>query len=279
MKLTRYSELEDMVKLFASGKARLVLICSYAGTGKSFTALKILGEQDVCHVTTYSTSLQFYKRLYHAMENKQKIFIEDCESLFYDRNSISILKALTDSSPVRNIQWNSTTSKLEDTPQEFEVLDNPVLLTCNNLNALSKHLMPLVDRSHFVEFMPERTELLACMREIVNSNNGIEIGVKEKVYAIIEKYSTIVKHLSLRDFMRGCELYKYFQHDKAEEMLEKQLSIDVKLVQMRKAHENGKTTEQRLTRWKLLGYSERDFYRWQRVYKDCQTANKIQVYA
>lgn len=279
MKITTYAELEEMIRMFSSGRARLVLIHSPAGTGKTSTALNILDNSDFCHITTHCTSLAFYKKLYEAVLNKQKIFIEDCESLFFDKSSIAILKALTDSTPTRFVQWNSTTNKLEDTPKEFEI-DSPVLLTCNNISVISKYLQPLIDRSHFIEFEPERSELLNKMKEIVKSSNGLEREIRQKVYNAIESYSPTIKSISLRDFMRGIELYKHFNGSgKFEEMMERQLGIDKKLVQMKRIFEHTKTTQERLTRWRMLGFSERDFYRWSKTFKDCQTANKSQIYA
>lgn len=107
-----FDQLDTLVKSIGSGTNTALLITGQGGIGKSFGVGRVLKEvlglvkgEDYVIMKGSNSSFAMYRFLYN---NYDKIVIfDDCDSVFGEKDSLNILKAVLDSGVERIVSWDT----------------------------------------------------------------------------------------------------------------------------------------------------------------------------
>lgn len=157
-RITTYSGLKIFVEGFVDGKLPLLIVVGGQGLGKSEMFSRGLEGKHGCWMEGNMTSFGMYEQLY---KNRDKpVVIDDVDGLCFDRSSISLLKSLCQTKPVKRIRWGSNERYLEGQglPNEFETRSKVVVIT-NNWRALNRNVSAVEDRGSLIFFEPSVEEV------------------------------------------------------------------------------------------------------------------------
>jgi RecA/RadA recombinase len=113
---TLYGHLFKLVTMACTNKLRALLIYGGPGTGKTFTimqAVKKAGLQageDYVKLAGKVSAVELYKTLF-MFRKGGLVLLDDCDSVWKDKDSANILKAALDTSPVREISSATAMTK------------------------------------------------------------------------------------------------------------------------------------------------------------------------
>lgn len=109
---TLYGHLAQLVEFAADGKLKSLLIYGGPGTGKTFTIMKVVKDKgltpgkDYIKMSGKASPIKIYETLYMYRDGGMVIF-DDLDSMWRNEDATNILKAALDTSPVREISWDS----------------------------------------------------------------------------------------------------------------------------------------------------------------------------
>ena len=256
MEVETYEKLEIFIDRWIAGTIDLLIIQSEPGLGKSHLIKEKLKQAEHLAVNSHVTPLANYKQLY---TNKNKlVWFDDVYYIFLNKLNITLLKQLCETTEVKKVCYHTTSELIGEVPQEFTTTSK-VLISCNEIEGNNPHLKAVKDRGFCITFIPTRKELLQKMREVAINHHLLEDSEKQEVLNLIEYNHKNIKNLTLRDFVKGCQLYQYYKLkgiDWKQDFLN-MLGLKEKLVKMNELlvkHENDK---ERLTEWK---WSRQTFY-------------------
>jgi len=143
--ITTYQEIQTLYDDFQKGYYDLIIIQSLPGMGKTNLT------QNNTTINGHITPMQAYIT---AHKNKdQPIIIDDIQTLWKNPNMRDLLVTLCDTTPTKNIQWNSTA--LPPTiPTQFQTTSK-VLILCNNTKKIDEAIQ---SRAHTYHFQPTHQE-------------------------------------------------------------------------------------------------------------------------
>ena len=257
--VNNYKGVKDFLKMFSEKRTELVILESPQGLGKTFMIEEAMDGIDYLLLTSHVTPLENYKSLYH---NKHKsIVYEDIDNLLKSPISVSLFKQVTETKPIKTVQYHSSTSRLEGVPTSFETTSN-VLISCNKFNAKNENLLALVSRGFWIRFQPTQQEVLKKMQQIL-PHIEIELRAEQKkeVFKLIEKSAEFSQELNLRHLVRGLQLKKFSMEQEDfnwQSNLEKLLKVDTRLREVSKLRASRKPVQQQV---KEFSQSRATFYR------------------
>lgn len=144
---TLYGHLAQLVSMACKGSLRSLLIYGGPGTGKTFTIMKTVNEmglaknKDYVKLSGKASPVEIYKTLFMYRDGGLVIF-DDLDSMWRNEDATNILKAALDTSPVREISWQSN--------QTMNVSKMP--------EAMKQELFAKLDRQIAGEEEPEEAE-------------------------------------------------------------------------------------------------------------------------
>ncbi|HEX5091518.1 MAG TPA: hypothetical protein VFV84_02390 [Burkholderiales bacterium] len=175
----RFEGLKMYAEDIALGKLPALIISGAAGVGKTFTLMEILekmhGEGKVVFKRTagYVSTIEMYRILFEHRHEGNVVMFDDTDNVFYDDNSLNILKAACDSIPVRTVSYRtkSTVEVTEDDdldnwdveeqglPSEFEFKGTCVFVTNIDFHAylagprtrVTPHIEALLNRAKYLD--------------------------------------------------------------------------------------------------------------------------------
>ena len=157
MRIKTYKELEEYIKMFQKQNCDLLVIMSKAGLGKTTTLKKIMKNDEYIYVNTHSTPLKTYLTLYEKRDGP--VVFDDISEILKNNIMVSMLKSLADTSPIKELHYNTTSKLIGNAPESFKTTSNVCILV-NEFDIQNKSLAPLVDRGFYVEFLPNKDEIL-----------------------------------------------------------------------------------------------------------------------
>ena len=187
---TRFSFVEKLISMVASGVQPSAVITGQGGLGKTYTVTKTLTNAGYVDASTladfqvgqvvqrskmfvtvkgYSTAKGLFRTLFE--NNGSVIVFDDCDSVLKDPVALNLLKGALDSYGKRIISWNAD-MKDEDLPRSFDFTGKVVFISNKAQNDIDQAIrsrsmmidlaMTLdqkIDRMDFIsksdEFMPE----------------------------------------------------------------------------------------------------------------------------
>lgn len=231
----RFTMLKEMTKAVRRGDIRAMIVSGAPGVGKSHGIEEVLRRHDLVSAlggeTKYTvikgtiSALGLYAKLYEWRKRDQVIVFDDCDSIFYDDNSLNILKAALDSKAKRTINWNTDSHKLrnEGIPDSFDFEGSVIFVTNVNLGhvrsgRLKEHLMALESRCHYMDLTIHTTrEKILRIRQIMGDGMLKDSGLSAEVQSRVEQWvidnCDRLRELSLRTVAKTADLAKAFPNN------------------------------------------------------------------
>jgi hypothetical protein len=190
-----YKKLRQFLEAFAAGHINLLVLVGGWGLGKS-QLLHQLVNGEGCWIEGNASAFGFYSKLYEGRD--KTVIIDDVDGLYADRVSVSLLKSLCQTNPVKTISWISSPRflKREGLPPHFETKSR-VAIVGNEWKTLNKNVAALEDRGHVVIFEPGAKE--------VHEQAGDWFQDPE-IYEWFGKNLARVHYPSFRNYIRAAEL-------------------------------------------------------------------------
>jgi hypothetical protein len=216
----RFSFVEKLVKMVASGTQASAVITGQGGLGKTYTVMKTLdyaGYKDIsdlssfeagtavnmskCYTTVkgYSTAKGMYRTLFE--NNGGVIVFDDCDAVLKDPVALNILKGALDSYGRRIISWNAD-MRDEDLPRSFTFTGKVIFISnmnAENIDQAIRSRSMMIDLSMSSEQKIERMETLAGMEEFMPE---FEMAHKLDAVALIKELKDTAKDISLRTLIQ-----------------------------------------------------------------------------
>ena len=192
-----YDELERYVKAFAARHLNLLIVVGGPGLAKSQTVRRLAGER-VCWIEGNATAFGMYVALWRHKD--ELVIIDDVDNLYSDRCAVRLLKCLCQTDPVKQIAWQSGSSRLEreGVPRSFKT-QSRVALIANDWKTLNGNVEAVQDRGHVIVFEPTAEE--------VHRQVSRWFGDKE-ILKWFERHLHLVHRPSMRHYVRAAELKK-----------------------------------------------------------------------
>jgi len=191
VEIPEFDAMKQYIRMTALGHSNCAIINGEGGLGKSFTTIETLKEinADYALFTGYSTLLSFYKFLY---ENRDKIIVlDDTEGLLKDVRAIGLLKnALWEVDGRRQVEYNSSTSMLKDTPESFDFTGRIIFL-CNQIpNEGKRNMEALLSRALYYKIAFTFEQKMKILKKCISARTDLDPAQKQKIWDILNRYLT-----------------------------------------------------------------------------------------
>ena len=247
-----YKELKEYLEMFKKQNADLLIIMSKAGYGKTSLLKEVMGKTDYVYISTHSTPLKTYLNLFDKKDCP--VIFDDLDAIFSSSIMTSLLKSLADTSAIKELHYNTTSSLIGTVPKSFKTTSNVCILV-NEFNVNSPTLKPLIDRGFYISFCPSKKEILKKIKEITRYQN---IDDSEKcVLEFIEQNYQKIEDLSLRTFVKALQLFRD-NPLKWKEKFMNVIGLDEKVIEYLKLKDKYKTVEDMVKNYK---WSRATFFR------------------
>jgi hypothetical protein len=226
--------LTTMTRAVKNGHINAMIVSGPPGIGKSYGVESVL-EQDNIFETIADrapkfevirgavSSIGLYSKLYQYRERGNILVFDDSDSIFFDSDSLNILKSALNTSDHRFINWNkeSRTLRDEDVPNRFDFRAGVIFITnIKFANIRSKnlrdHLDALESRCHYIDLeMDTDREKMIWIKHLVNSQGMLdkykfEYGASDQIMDYIANNTANLRELSLRTVIKCADLFKMF---------------------------------------------------------------------
>lgn len=198
----------DAIRAVAEGRMRHLFVQGAQGIGKTFAASKILGVYEdkgdirVRRSAGRSTPLALYNDLFDMRHKRDITLFDDCDSVFENKDGLNLLKAATDTVPVRELAWASS-SKQVITPR-FTYEGSVVILT--NMDLSKDKFIPLTDRVHVLRLAVSPEEKIARIISILRTDTKFSQCHDDVTMWLIKNHQTLGPRLSVRTAIKALEL-------------------------------------------------------------------------
>jgi hypothetical protein len=245
IRVDKYKTLEDFVDMFAKGEAKLVILESEQGLGKTATIFSKLKGIKHLYLSSHITPLSNYIALY---DNRNlPVVYEDIDTLFRSPISVAMFKQLTDTKKVKEVQYHSTSHALS-VPVKFQTTSN-VLVSCNSMNTKNANMEALLSRGFYIQFQPNRKEIIDKMETILPNIDIVSLDTtkRDEVFNYIKKREPISTNFNLRHLVRGLQLKEYSLNNQSfawKNHLDSLLGVDYRLADINKLLNSKKSVRQ-----------------------------------
>jgi hypothetical protein len=225
----RFEILELMSKAACTGSCRSLIVSGPAGLGKSFQVEQTTTEYAddggrVKYIKGFMRATALYKSLYECRETGSVIVIDDADSVFFDTDSLNLLKGACDTTETRRIGWGAET-KMTDSdgdllPTSFEFNGSIVFITNYDFDnaiksghRLAEHFMALISRSHYIDLeMKSKRDYLVRIKQVIEAgmlkNRGFSDEASTEIVQYVMTNADKLRELSLRVVCKLADLYK-----------------------------------------------------------------------
>lgn len=226
----RFDILADLTKATITGEARAVIVSGPAGLGKSYTVEETVkdwdpNKQNHAIVKGFVKATGLYKLLYQYRHKGQVIVFDDADSIFYDDNSLNLLKASCDTNEERVISYLSEgilidEESAERIPRSFEFEGSIVFISNVDFDAmiakghkLAPHMEAMVSRAHYIDLaMKTKRDYLIRIKQVIGQgllrSKGYTAEMEKDVVKFIDDNSDKLRELSLRIALKIAALRK-----------------------------------------------------------------------
>lgn len=212
----RFSFVEKLVTMVATGVQPSAVITGSGGLGKTYTVTKTLennGYKDIsdlaefqvgsvvntrkCFTTVkgFSTAKGLYRTLFE--NNKSVIVFDDCDAVLKDPVALNLLKGALDSYGKRIISWNAD-MRDEDLPRSFNFEGRVIFISNMDQSKIDQAIRSrsmLIDLEMTTDQKIERMETISKMEEFLPEYDA---KVKADALALIREVKDECSEISLR---------------------------------------------------------------------------------
>lgn len=217
----RFGFIVDITTMVIKGESNSVIITGSGGLGKTYTVMECLrdagfeeatwaqpdddetiaGDYEV--VKGFITPKALYRRLY---ENRGRLIVfDDCDSVWDNPTTVSLLKAALDSYETRKISWFSESmTDDESLPQQFEFKGKIIFVSNLSLADLDQSIL---SRCLYVDVSMTPIEKIERIRTLAPKiRPDMSTDMKDEVITVLEKHKDSIGDLNIRTFLKGCEI-------------------------------------------------------------------------
>lgn len=189
-----YDDLHREVDAFVHNERTLLIVVGPPGTSKSTTIRKHVKNARI--IEGGSTPYRLYLELYEHKD--MPIILDDADKVFRDRMGVFLLKLLTQTDPVKVIQWNSNTSEIRsgEVPSEFTTTSR-TMIVANSWPQDNPDIAAVESRGHLLYFVPSYQEMHKYARSFVED---------EEVYGFIGEHLKLFDRFDLRAYYKAQEM-------------------------------------------------------------------------
>lgn len=189
----KYKLLNDALNGLVNNIFNLLILHGTAGVGKSYNVTRYLDENKIDYtlIDSYTTPLRFYQLLYENKDKKVIVF-DDLEGIADNKIRSMLKSACWNIYKDRNVSYFSTSSRLDNIPNSFEIKAN-IILICNKI---PKGFEPVVNRGEQIDFFFSHKEKIEIFEEI-HKHDPIKID-KEVLDYVRATCNDGTKNLSIR---------------------------------------------------------------------------------
>lgn len=226
----RFQILEDMTDAVANGDVRSVIVTGAPGIGKTFGVAKkldmykvadeIAGEGTHYQIVKGKLSpIGLYCKLYEFKDPNCVLVFDDSDGIFYEDETLNLLKAALDSGKKRTLFWQSDSRLLSktDIPNSFDFEGGIIFITNVDFDhirsrTLQDHLQALKSRCHFINLTihTPREKMLRIEDLVRNSpmlaDYQLADETVEEIMQFVIKYKEDFPELSLRTVLKIADL-------------------------------------------------------------------------
>jgi hypothetical protein len=212
----RFSFVEKLISMVASGVQPSAVITGQGGLGKTYTVTKTLvnaGYKDASTladfqvgqvvqrsklfvtVKGYSTAKGLFRTLFE--NNGSVIVFDDCDSVLKDPVALNLLKGALDSYGKRIISWNAD-MKDEDLPRSFDFTGKVVFISNKAQNEIDQAIRSrsmMIDLAMTLDQKIDRMEFISKSEEFMPEYS---MEVKQDAMNLIRELKDDAKEISLR---------------------------------------------------------------------------------
>jgi hypothetical protein len=215
----RFEVLGELAQAAVNGDIRAMIVSGPAGLGKSHTVEQTLEANDPeaerhCIVKGFVRGTGLFKKLWQYRHPGNVLVFDDADSIFFDDNSLNLLKAACDSTQKRTISYLSE-SMMEDEdggtiPRTFRFEGTVVFITNFDMDEaidrghrLEEHFKALISRAHYIDMaMKTRRDYIIRIKQVVGDGmlkaQGFTLEEQTDVMRFIDKNESSLRELSLR---------------------------------------------------------------------------------
>lgn len=211
----KFETYRALLRAIGMGHIGHTIVHGPPGIGKSYELEDIFAKYSSAGKVNWSsssghvTALSLYNMLYEMRGKDDIVVFDDCDQVFKDRTAMNILKAATDTKPVRNISWESTGGR--PLASRFQYEGRVVVLSNADFDK-NPHLHALVDRMFFVSLQLNTMERVARVVSVLtNPARGTPIHPKADMVAawIITNHERLGPRLTLRTAVKALQLASF----------------------------------------------------------------------
>ena len=166
----KYNLLNESLKAVSEGNINILTLVGSPGTGKTFSTLKYLKENNVnyAYVNSYATPLSFYELLYQNRDKEVLVF-DDLMGVSNPLVLAMLKSACWISDSKRVVSYYSTSSKMDlrGLPESFEFDVNIILI----FNKLIQGYEPITNRGVTINFAFKFEEKMKIFEEVQKDAN------------------------------------------------------------------------------------------------------------
>lgn len=221
---TRFSFVEKLVNMVATGVQPSAIITGEGGLGKTFTVTKTLeanGYKDISDlaefqvgsiintrkcftmVKGFSTAKGLYRTLFE--NNKSVIVFDDCDAVLRDPVALNLLKGALDSYGKRIISWNAD-MRDDDLPRSFNFEGRVIFISNMDQDRIDQAVRSrsmMIDLSMTTDQKIDRMEFIAKSPEFMPEYDD---KIKSDSLALIREIKSECKEINLRTLIAVCKI-------------------------------------------------------------------------
>jgi hypothetical protein len=229
----------DVMYRFAQGSTqgsiRSLIISGAPGVGKSHTVEWVLESYGNSNpdfkykfVQGAITPIELYKLLYKYRKEGNVVVLDDTDTIFFDEQGLSILKAALDSGTRRRISWFSNSHDLKDDDgnkieQQFDYNGTMIFITNTDFqryvdegkSKLAPHFEALISRSIYLDLKLRGSRAVSLwVKNIVSRNNilvdrfSLTAQQQNDALDYIIKNRDKMRTLSIREALKLAQMIK-----------------------------------------------------------------------
>lgn len=206
---TRFAFIEEVTKMVVEGESNSVIITGSGGLGKTYTVMTCLKNADFEEgedfevVKGFITPKALFRLLYNNRE--RTVVFDDCDSVWDNPTTVSLLKAALDSYETRRISWFSEfKSEDDDLPQQFEFSGKIIFVSNLSLTDLDQAIL---SRCLYVDVSMTAQEKVNRIKTLSSAiRTDMTQKAKDEAIEVIEKNADSIGDLNIRTFLKVCEI-------------------------------------------------------------------------
>lgn len=224
----RFRVLDRLVDACIRGSARSLIVSGPAGLGKSFAVEQKIAAFDPDNINSgivkgYVRATGLFQLAWKFRGKGQVLVLDDADNIFFDETSLSLLKALCDTTESRRVSWMTQAKFFDEEtgdqlPKSFLFEGTIIFITNHDFDAmigrghkLKPHFEALISRSHYIDLaLKKQRDFLVRIRQVICQGllGKMPGDQQAEVYEFIDKNAYRLRELSLRMAIKVASIRK-----------------------------------------------------------------------